>query len=176
MQKRNAAFLAPLAAVGVTLLVVTAGLASAAGKQAGGVVHIYEVSPSLSGSVATDILTGAITDHGVDHEGAPVGKTTNKLVLTKGSFEVSVARLVSQPPPPVDPKTCSFAFSVTEPTPIVKGKGTGAYSGMSGTFKVTVTEAGILPKLKSGKCNEGPTATPVAGVVSVKGSGTVSFK
>jgi hypothetical protein len=112
-------------------------------------------------------------------QGSPsvAGKgTINKIDLSKGSFEVNIAKFVSHPPPPVDPKTCSFADSFTASAPIVKGTGTGAYAGIRGTFKVTVTNAGILPKLKSGKCNESPNATPVAGVSWAKGPATVSFK
>ena len=93
----------------------------------------------------------------------------------KGSFEISIANLASKPPPPVDPKTCSFANSITASVPIVRGTGSGAYAHIKGTFKVTVTEAGILPRLKSGTCNESQSATPV-GVSWAGGIGTVSYK
>jgi hypothetical protein len=177
MHKRKAAFLvAPPAVLGLALIAISGGLASAAPKPAGGVVHVYEVSASIASPVATDVLTGAITDHGKDHSGVAGKGTINKIDLSKGSFEVNIAKFVSHHPPPVDPKTCSFADSFTASAPIVKGTGTGAYAGIRGTFKVTVTNAGILPKLKSGKCNESPNATPVAGVSWAKGSATVSFK
>lgn len=176
MHKLNALFLAPLAVFGATLLVISGGLASAAGKSTGGVVHVFEVVPSLSSTFANDVLTGAITDHGKDYEGVAGHGTINKIALSKGSFEISIASLVSKPPPPVDPKTCSFAHSITASTPIVRGTGKGAYASIKGTFKVTVTEAGILPRLKSGACNESQSATPVAGVSWVEGIGTVSYK
>jgi hypothetical protein len=64
------------------------------GQPAGGVVHVYESDPSLTSSVGNIILTGAISDHGKDHQGV-AGKhhTINKIVLSKGSFEVDVAKL-----------------------------------------------------------------------------------
>lgn len=168
--------LAPLAVFAVALPLIPGGSAAAAGKPAGGVVHIYEAVPSLSSSFADDVLTGAITDHGKDYEGVAGNGTINKFVLSKGSFEVSIANLVSQPAPRVDAKTCSFTSTVTASIPIVRGSGKGAYAGITGTIKFTITEAGILPKLKSGSCNESQSATPVAGVSWAKGSGTVSFK
>ena len=94
-------------------------------------------------------------------------------MLSKGSFEIRFAKLAS---PPVDPSTCSFAGSLTASTPIVKGSGTGAYAGISGTFKVTITEAGVRHKLQSGKCNDSQNAMPVAGVSWVTGSATVSYE
>jgi hypothetical protein len=169
--------LAPLAVFAVALTLIPGGSAAAARKPAGGVVHIYETVPSLSSSYADDILTGAITDHGKDYEGVAGNGTINKLVLSKGSFEVSIAKLVrSHAAPRVDAKTCSFTQTVIASIPIVKGSGKGAYAGITGTIKVTITEAGILPKLKSGTCNESQSAPPVAGVSWAKGSGTVSFK
>lgn len=171
----RATALASLAAPIAALLLGSGGPAAAAGKPAGGVVHIYEAVPSLSSSVADDVLTGAITDHGTDHEGVAGSGTRNKIVLAKGSFEVSTAKLVSEPPPRVDSETCSFTSTVSAPIPIVKGSGTGAYRGISGTVRVAVTEAGILPRVQSGKCNESQDVRPVAGVSWASGSGTVSF-
>jgi hypothetical protein len=171
-----AKFLAPAAALGVALLAASAGLATAAVPTAGGEVHVYEADPSLASPVGNIVLTGAITDHGKDHEGVAGGGTINKLVLSKGSFEVNTVKLDDNPPPPVNGSSCSFADSVSGPTSIVKGSGTRAYKGISGTIKITVTEAGLVPRLKSGKCNDSPSAVPVAGVALVRGSGRVSFR
>lgn len=175
MRRRNAVFLAPLASLGVALLVLSGGLASAAPKRAGGVIHVYEVA-RFSSPIGYDVLTGAVTDHGKDHQGVAGNGTINKIVLSKGSWEVSIANFLSKPQPPVDPKTCSFAGSRTALVPIVKGTGTGAYAGISGTVKITNHIAGILPRLKSGKCNTSANAIPVAGVAWAHGSGTVTFK
>ena len=173
MHKRIAKFLTPAAVLGVALLAASAGLATAAVKPAGGVVHVYEADPSLASPVGNIVLTGSITDHGKDREGVAGGGTINRLVLSKGSFEVNTVKLDDSPPPPVNGFSCSFAGSLTGPTSIVKGSGTRAYKGISGTIRITVTEAGILPRLKSGKCNESPSAVPLAGVALVRGSGKV---
>ena len=171
----RAAATACVAGLLAALLLGSGGAAAAAAKPAGGVIHIYEVVPSLSSSVADDVLTGAITDHGKDYEGVAGNGTRNKIVLTKGSFEISTARLVSAPALRVDADTCTFASTVSAPVPIVRGSGKGAYRGISGTVRVAITEAGLLPRLGSGKCNESPDVAPVAGVSWARGTGTVSF-
>jgi hypothetical protein len=140
------------------------------------VIHVYEVVPSLSSSSADDIVTGAITDDGKDHEGVGGNRGFNRFVLTKGSFEINVTKLADHPLPRVEPTTCSFTSRVTAPIPIVRGTGMGSYRGISGTIEVAITETGILGRSKSGKCNESPSATPVAGVSWATGSGTASFK
>jgi hypothetical protein len=150
---------------------VAGGSAAAAVNPAGGVIHVYEVDPSLAANVGNIILTGAINDHGVDHQGVAGKGTINKLVLTHGTFEVDTSKLNLNPP--LDPKTCSIAGSTTAPVTIVAGSGTGAYRGLRGAVKTTVTIAGVLPTLKSGKCNG--NAAPVAGFSWVKASGKVSF-
>jgi hypothetical protein len=57
--------------------------------------------------------------------------------------------------------------------PIVAGSGIGAYRGLTGTTTATLTVAGVLPKTKSGTCNQ--KAAPLAGFAWVKASGKVSF-
>ena len=165
------------AALTAVCLVATGGVlvgepAAGVGQPAGGVIHVYESDSSLTLSVANIILTGAISDHGKDHEGV-AGKhhTINKLVLSKGSFEVDVAKL--NPPTRLDTKSCTFSSSGTAMVPIVSGSGTGAYRGLTGTTKATLTLIGVLPKTKTGACNE--KAAPVAGFGWVKASGKVSF-
>jgi hypothetical protein len=169
-----AMILTPLAVLAVPQVHLS-GAAAAAGKRAGGVIHVYEVVPSLTSSSAEDIITGAITDYGKDHEGVGGNGALNKFVLAKGSFVVNVAKLADQPMPRVDPSTCSFTSRVTSSIPIVRGTGTGSYRGISGTVKVTIIETGILRRTTSGRCDESPSATPVAGVSWTTGSGTVSF-
>src|ERR1039458_5509047 len=170
--KRIAMFLAPLAIAGVTLLVVGNGAVSAAKTRAGGVVHLYAADTAYDRNLDTEIYTGAITDHGIDHQNAPGG---NLVVLSKGSFKIDVTTLGNKlAAGPVDPKTCSFGTSASAPVPIVAGTGTGAYRGISGTIEVTASVAGIYPRLKRGKCNTNPNKFP--GVLIAKGSGTVAYK
>jgi hypothetical protein len=174
MQKRKARFLAPLAMVSAALLAVSGGLASAAGTPTGGKVHFYEADTALAGNVGTVILTGAVADHGKDHQSVAGGGTINKLVLSKGSFEVNIGELGNTLRGlPVDPKTCSSDGSATAPVPIVEGTGTGAYRGISGTIETTATEAFILRRLENGECNTNATQYP--GVLLANGSGTVSY-
>jgi hypothetical protein len=168
----RARVLAPLAILGVVPAILVGGSAVAGGKSVGGVVHVYEVDPSLTSPVGNIILTGAIADHGKDHEGVAGNGRFNKLVLTKGTFEVNVSKLNSGGP--LNPTTCTFAGTVTGPVPVVAGSGTGAYRGLRGTTTATVTTAGVLSRLASGKCNR--KAAPVAGFAWVKASGKVSFQ
>lgn len=174
MQKRSAVFLAPLMIVSVALVVVRGAVASAAGTRGGGVLHLYEADTSLAGNLGTDILTGAVADHGTDHQGIPKDGI-NKIVLSRGSFSINVnnlgTRLASIP---LDPKTCSSAGSATAPTPIVRGTGTGAYRGIRGTLRITASTAVVVPRLKNGKCNT--SSTRYWGILLAKGSGIVSYK
>ena len=171
MHKRGAVLVVSFGVLGLAGLLFS-GLAFAAGQPAGGAVHVFEVSDSPTSPIGTDVLTGAITDHGVDHIGAT---GINLIALSKGSFKVNV-RGVNSGRPVVDAKTCSFTVSIHGPASIVRGSGKRAYKGVSGKFKVSIFEAGILPRLKSGKCNQSQNATPVAAVSSVEADGKVSFK
>jgi hypothetical protein len=172
----KAKLLTPLAVVSAAVIVVLAvsgGLASADGASTAGEVHIYEADTALAGNLGTDILTGAITDHGTDHQGVAGGGNYNKLVLSRGSFEINTVNL---PPnfPPLNPSTCSSDGTTTVAVPIVDGSGTGAYHGISGTFQITVTFASILRRLANGHCNT--NATEYSGIEISKGSGRVSYK
>ena len=173
MGKGKAKLLAPLALISAAALAVSGGLASADGPSTGGEVHVYEADTALDGNLGTDILTGAINDHGTDHQGVGGGGNYNKLVLSKGSFEIDAVNL---PPnfPPLNPTTCSSDGTTTVPVPIVDGSGTGAYHGISGTFQITVTFASILPRLANGRCNTNATRYP--GIEISRGAGTVSYK
>lgn len=171
----RSAVLLLLVPLGVLLLSVFDGPASATASGAGGRVQVYEVAPSLASNAADDVITGAITDHGKDYEGVAGNGTINKIVLSKGSFEISTARMTPKPPT-VNPSTCSIASAFTATVPVIGGTGRGAYAGISGNFKVTIIQAGIAPRRKNHNCNLSPNVTPVAGVSWTKGSGTVSFK
>jgi hypothetical protein len=173
MRNRTAKLLAPLALIGAAALAVSGGLASADGSSTGGEVHVYEADTALDGNLGTDILTGAITDHGTDHQGVADGGIYNRLVLSKGSFEISTVNLQANFPP-LNPTTCSSDGTETVAVPIVDGTGTGAYQGISGTFQIRVTFASILPRLANGQCNTNATQYP--GIEISRGAGTVSYK
>src|SRR3954452_19228783 len=171
MHKRSAKFAAPLVVVSAAVLAVSTGLASA-GTSTGGAVRVYEADTDLAGTLGTVILTGAITDHGTDHQGAGPN-ASNLLVLSKGSFALDVSKLGNKlSKVPVDHTTCSSDGTVTGRTPIVPGSGTGAYRRISGSLDVEVSVAFILPRV-NGVCDANAAQYP--GVLIVKGSGTVAY-
>jgi hypothetical protein len=174
MGNREVKLLAPLALLSAAVLAVSGGLASAHGSSTGGEVHLYEADTALDGNVGTVILTGAITDHGTDHQGVAAGGTYNRLVLSKGSFEINVGPIGNLLNFPVNPATCSADGSAKAPIPIVAGSGTGAYQGIRGAIETTVTFAWILPRLANGQCNTNATRYPGIGIAN--GAGTVSYK
>lgn len=174
MQQRNVRFVVPLAMVSAAVLAISTGLASASGTSTGGEVHVYEADTNDAGNLGTVVLTGAITDTGIDNQGA--GRNgTNLLVLSKGSFSVDISTIGnSLHNLPVDQTTCSSDGTVAGPITIVPGSGTGAYKRISGTLEADASEAFILPRLQNGECDTNATQYP--GVLIAKGSGTVSYK
>ena len=99
-----------------------------------------------------------------------------RIVLQKGGFWVDATQLnkkLNSGVPTLDRTRCSFTFKGTGPTKLFKGS--GAYAGISGTVNVTVTFVGVLPRLKTGKCNLNQSAQPVAQFGVVTGSGTASY-
>lgn len=174
MQKRSAKFAAPLATVSAAVLAISTGLASASGPSTSREVHIYEADNNYAGSLGTVVLTGAITDSGIDEQGAgPNG--SNEIVLQKGSFALDVSNVGNKLANlPVDQSTCSSDGTVTGPITIVPGSGTGAYVGISGTLDVDASAAFIVPRAKNGPCNTNAKKYP--GVLIVNGSGKVGYR
>lgn len=161
------ALLAPAAAIGWASSV----WATTAPPAHGGVVHVFEVS-SGNGNTAEYVITGAISDYGVDHEGVAGNGNVNRIVLSKGSFEIDTSGLPMRAPS-LDPTTCAYGYSATGTVPL--SAGTGAYAGIKGSVTARVIGAGILPKLKDGKCDESATANSVAAVFMATGTGTVTL-
>ena len=134
-------------------LVAAGGLvvgAQASGQPTGGIVTVYEYDPptAVPGRV---ILIGAIFDNGSDQGGAGPNHTYHKLVLTKGSFEVNVAKITIHQH--LDAKSCTLLVLGSGPAPIVKGSGTGAYQGITGTSQGKTGFTGVFPKRPDGSCN-----------------------
>jgi hypothetical protein len=157
------------------------GSETAAGASAdGGAVQVYEYADS-DGAGASVILTGAVGDFGaavsVYPDGAidPQHDSQVNLALTKGSFRIGVAALdkkivsdLSHFRP--DPRTCSGVVRATATTPVVPGSGTGAYRGIGGSFRLTVTIAEIVPK---SRCDG--TGALLGQAVITTGTGRVSL-
>jgi hypothetical protein len=154
-----------------------------AGRQtstSGGLVHITGYSDS-DGPKSTVILTGAIGDFGQAVRTGANGPAQQynrlNLAFTHGSFKLSIVGLEHNLVSafghfPSNTSTCSGIVTVTATTPIVASSGTGAYKGVSGNFKMTVTIAEVdsWPKC--------PVAGPdvlLAEDIFITGAGTVSF-
>jgi hypothetical protein len=141
-------------AIAAAGLVATGGLfvgAQAGAKPTGGVVHVYEYDAptNVPGRI---VLTGAISDHGLDRAGvAGPNHTYNRLELTKGSFEVNAGKIkVHQH---LDARSCTLVVRGSGPAPIVKGSGTGAYRGITGTSRAKTGFVGVFPKKPNESCN-----------------------
>ena len=141
-------------AIAAASLIATGGLVG--GAQAGaqptrGVVHVHEYDPPTN-HPGTIFLTGAISDHGLDRGGvAGPNHTYNKLVLTKGTFEVNVGKLKIHQH--LDTKSCTLVVRGSGQVPVVKGTGTGAYKGITGTSRWKTGFVGVFPKKSNGRCN-----------------------
>jgi archaellin len=157
------------AAIAAAVLLATGGLAvgaQASGQLTGGVVHVYEYDPptTVPGRI---ILTGAISDHGLDRAGAAgPNHTYNKLVLTKGSFELNMGKIKIHQH--LDTTSCTLVVQGSGPAPIVKGSGTGAYQGITGTIRANTGFVGVFAKKPDGSCNmNAPVETGFGSVTAV---------
>jgi len=142
---------------------------------------------NLQGGGATSpvLLTGVIAAKGKAVSVSASGKTDKngnytRIVLAKGTFLVNSTQFnngfnTTSAPPDYNSTTCSASITFTAPNPIVAGKGTGAYVGITGSVNLTIQAAFILPKTKSGSCNTSNNANPVGSFGVITGSGTVTF-
>ena len=132
---------------------------------------------------ATVVLSGAIGDFGaavsVLANGTvdPEHSSQLNLALTQGSFRIVIGPLHAKlenalSHAPYNLRTCSGHVAVTWAAPVVPGSGTGAYKGISGTFKLTITGNEVDAK---------PGCLPFSGTallaqsIFVADSGTVSL-
>jgi hypothetical protein len=169
------------AAMAVVGTVMGAGFAAvAAGATKGGAVKLFGTPRGAVGSI---MFAGAIGDYGstqrMTQSGVPnPNGNFVKLSLKRGSFVGNATALfakLNNARPSLNRSTCSGALSGTGP--VVLGGGSGLYTGIGGTLKVTATFAFVGPRFKSGKhkgqCNV--NANPLAQFSLVSGGGTVSF-
>jgi hypothetical protein len=162
-------------AIAAVSLIATGGLvagAQAGARPTGGVVHVHEYDPPTN-HPGTIFLTGAISDHGLDLAGAAgPHHTYNKLMLTKGSFEVNVGKIKSHQH--LDNESCTLLVQGSGRVPIVKGSGTGAYRGITGTTHAKTGFVGAFPKKPNGRCNT--DAPPKSGFGWASAVGRISLK
>jgi hypothetical protein len=167
-------------------------LASAASSRAAlppglpgdGTIEIFVTTGT--GARGTIVIAGAIGDYGkvltvgANGKANPNGHFVD-VTLRKGTFKVNKTALDkasnSAPPSVMSAATCSFGGSATGS--ITLSGGTGAYTGITGTIKMTLTFGGDLPFYTSGKnkgkCNMSDSAQPVAQFGSAIGRGTIRF-
>jgi hypothetical protein len=158
-------------------MLLGASIATAGAAPAGGTIHVY--SRPTSSVKGTITITGAIGDYGTTIELNKKGKVDpngvfQKATLKKGTFVANTTglnKVLNKAQPKVNTSNCSASFSGTGP--VTLGKGTGAYKGIGGTVRITVTFAGIQPRFtsgpKAGQCNF--SAAPKGSYQSITGVG-----
>jgi hypothetical protein len=166
-----------------TLACVVAGASVALGAgssnpPAGGPIHIF-IQPGSSQGKGKILFTGAVGDYG---SSSPTtgsgGKKFGTATLKKGTIKIDLTAIrakVDKANPTFNAATCSASYSETAAAPVVSG--TGLYAGIHGTIQITESFGVIGSTYKSGskkgQCNN--SATLIAAMVTVYGSGSVSF-
>jgi hypothetical protein len=171
------------AGVAATCLMGAGATALAASGPAGGKIQVFVTN--ISSTKAKILITGAIGDYGttltVDKNGkVDANGTYQKVTLKKGGFWINATALnqkLNKAQPLTNKATCSLVFTGGAPT--TPFDGTGAYQGIGGSVKVTVTFAGIAPRFTSGahkgQCNFSQNAPSLASYQSIGGAGNVTF-
>jgi hypothetical protein len=160
-------------AVAIALLSVggiVAPAAYAAPAATSGAIHIYVVSTGTAfNAPGTDIVVGAIIDHGHDNS---VGNTPfQRISLSKGSFEINAAKLQKSINGTPDMMSCTLTLTGSGVNmPLVDG--TGAYAAIKGTVSLKATSVNI-GKVVNGKCDL--KVPPVAATLIIEGTGEISY-
>jgi hypothetical protein len=143
------------------------GIAGAAAPSHSGTIKYLAVQ--INNDKPVDIVTGAVSDHGTDRS---VSNTTQKIVLSKGTFEVDATKFNKSFKFTTDPKGCT-AVGTASATNLPISHGTGAYAAITGSIsvKVNILETGVI---KNGKC-QNLNNTSSAEVSSFSGTGHVSY-
>ena len=167
-------------AVGATACLLGTGSAAlAASSPKGGKVRVFVTNTSATkGRI---LITGAIGDYGSTISQDANGKVDpngnyEKVKLKHGGFIVNATALntkLSHSRPAFNKSNCSVVVSGT--APVTLSGGTGAYRGIAGTIRITVTFAGIVQKTAKG-CSASPNAPTHGQYQSITGTGTVRFK
>jgi hypothetical protein len=130
-------------------------MAAAAPKEpAGGTVRVF-VTPGTNGGGSV-VITGAIGDYGTVAGDTSNGRNPTdyvKLTLKGGTIEVNQTAFeakLNKATFPILQSSCSSEESATGPASVFGG--TGLHKGISGTVKLTETQAWILSRESNGKC------------------------
>jgi hypothetical protein len=162
--------------IGALLLAATTAFGA---TPSGGTIKVW-ASPtnSVKGKI---VITGAIGDYGTTVNTNKNGKPNPngsyvKIKLHQGGFMVNSVALnkkLNNLNPHFNGSTCSAAATGTGSVTLFDG--TGAYKGISGKVRITVSFAFIASRLPNGKCNASNSAKPLAQYQSIQGVGHVSF-
>jgi hypothetical protein len=153
-------------------------MASATGQQSGaksGTEHFWVsgFSPKTLSRPTVIVATGLFTES---------GKLVGKGPIDKGAIfdiDFSNGTIVANKwhkahfGYQVNASTC--LVTLTASGSVIFERGTGAYTGISGTLSIGGDAYAVLPRLKSGKCNETPSAVPLGIVGMLSGSGKVTI-
>ena len=140
------------------------------------------------GPTSTVILTGAIGDFGTATSVSSNGEVNTEhndmleLDLSHGTFRVDIADLdqhivdAFQNYRP-NSATCSGNVDTTGTAPIVSDSGTGSYSGIEGSFdlSVAISEVGATSQCNSTAQDQLATVPFLAQAIIVTGSGTITM-
>lgn len=158
---------AAAAAVAVGAFGVTSvTAASHADAQTGGRIAILIVA---HGNRSDDIVTGAIADYGTDHD---AGHNMQKIVLSKGTFELAAGNFNKNFKAKTDKATCAVT-ATSHGSNLAISHGTGAYAGITGSISIKAAFAELAQKSPSGKCEF--NKAPISGSDVISGSGSVSY-
>ncbi|MGO9582709.1 MAG: hypothetical protein ACLP36_07870 [Acidimicrobiales bacterium] len=117
-----------------------------------------------SGDTTVFVGTGLFTDAGSI---SPSGVVT----LSKGGFSFINTKPVFKVT--VNPTTCFLTYIYSATASV--GRGTGAYSGISGPLSWHGQVVAVLPRLKNGKCNETSNVVPINVTGEISGSSTLTL-
>jgi hypothetical protein len=162
-----------LAAAGAAVL-LTAGW-SAPGDPSGTQRFIFTTHSTAATPVYRVVASGVFSATGTAQATSKAMTAPLKATFPDGTLLVSPVSAGRQSRA-VNATTCAVAYTETGARYTV-ATGTGRYKGISGRATATVKLTGRLPKLSDGKCDESPSATPIAGTTTsfIDASGPVSL-
>ena len=159
----------------VTFGGLSRGVVASAAANPRGSLALYEARIG-STSTWSVIVTGTVSDHGVDHVGAVDSGKFDKVVLSRGTFEIgnaTIAANLTSGEQSAGTKGCWFTLA--DSGSVALKDGTGAYSGIRGTLKFSLTRAAIMPRRSNGSCEYGTNFTPVSSVGWLDAQGSITL-
>jgi hypothetical protein len=149
------------AAAGTALL--TAGW-SVPGDPSGTQRFVFTTHSMAATPVYRAVATGVFSATGTARATSKAATAPLKATFSNGTLLISQVSAGRQSRA-INTRTCAVAYTETGARYTV-ASGTGRYKGISGRGTATLKLTGRLPKLSNGKCNESPSATPIAGTTT----------